>query len=110
MKWELRGDWPIKGGTLVIPAGEILHGSADGTVRWKDIVVPTPLPMEAKALTPEAADLLLHWHGHHHRHLLHFGGHEPRPRVHMHTPAHATAWEAHRASLAQMKAQWRGRK
>jgi len=75
MKWQLGGTgWPV--GQWLIPASTILNGAAgpDGkiTVKWNEITLPMPIPINAIALDNEAAALMLEWYPDQH-YRLHFG-------------------------------------
>ena len=71
MKFVLLGDWPVTSG-LCIPAGTILDGE---NLQWNGMQLPTPLPMNAKALDQPAYDAMVRWYEPHtddFLHLLHF--------------------------------------
>jgi hypothetical protein len=65
LKFRLLGDWPATG-SVCIPAGTEIDGN---NPEWNGIRLPTPLPIDAMALTQDAADVLCRWYPEH-LHLL----------------------------------------
>ena len=74
MKFQLLGDWPIKGGAMVIPVGstiEYVAGAPSATVvtepwavgaQFNGTPVPIPLPLNAKCLDQEAYGAMVRWY------------------------------------------------
>jgi hypothetical protein len=57
----LMGGWPLNGGLRLLPAGTTISDDGDpSAMPLRD--VPTPLPINAKAMDPAAAEAMLHWH------------------------------------------------
>lgn len=59
MKFQLLGDWPVAGGSVLIPAGTELDGN---NPQWRGIRLPMPMPLNAKCLDQEAYDAMVRWY------------------------------------------------
>ncbi|MCA1513640.1 hypothetical protein [Bradyrhizobium sp. NBAIM01] len=74
MKFQLLGDFPCKGGAMVIPVGTMIEyapGEAAARVvaspweaggQFNGTPVPIPLPLNAKALDQAAYDQMVAWY------------------------------------------------
>jgi hypothetical protein len=60
MRWQLMTGWPTAGGTL-LSAGTIISDDGD-PLAVPLRAVSVPLPVNAKAMDPAAAEQMLHWH------------------------------------------------
>jgi len=66
VRWQLVGDWPLAG--HIVPSGTALEGvaGADGSLAkpptWNNQALPTPLPINARALDQESALQMCLWY------------------------------------------------
>ena len=75
MKFLLLGDWPCAGGALLVPAGTVIDGNDP---KWNGTSLPTPMPLNAKALDQDAYDALCVWYQDHLYLLQYAAGIKPR--------------------------------
>jgi hypothetical protein len=76
MRWQLaQYGWPINGGQHYVPAGTII----DERLMWDahNIPLPTPLPINARALDQGAYERMLQWG--YPQDLVQFDPHAVRP-------------------------------
>jgi len=79
MRWMLGGDWPVAGGSQLIPVGTNLEGIAGpagelaDAPTWNGTPLPMPMPLNVVVLDEEAALLMLRWYPDHQWYRLYFG-------------------------------------
>ena len=68
MKFELREDWSLFGGTWLCPAGTVIDLASDD--QWSVRVRGLTPPLSARALDAEAFEAQVREYGGEHKHLL----------------------------------------
>jgi hypothetical protein len=77
MRWQLQSHgWPV--GAHLIDVGTIIDGP-DFRNPITGLPLPTPLPINARALSQDAYDQMCAWYPHH-RHLLSYDPHTVTPK------------------------------
>jgi hypothetical protein len=79
MLFRLKGDWPVAGGSVLVPAGTEIDGNDP---QWRGIRLPLPMPLNAYAIDQAALNALAYWHGEEAYRWLHYapGLRLPDPR------------------------------
>jgi hypothetical protein len=60
MIFQLMSPWPTSGGSVVVPVGAVITGSAPPI--WGGMSLPTPLPIDSKPMDSAALTAMQTWY------------------------------------------------